>query len=54
MNIKASFRYNLTTTPGNDCRIEKAVELSPDDFFQLQIGPLQECCSLLTMIEYHN
>lgn len=42
MKIKASFRYNLTTTPGNDCRIEKAVELSPDDFFQLQIGPLQE------------
>ena len=42
MKIKASFRYNLTTTPGNDCRIQKAVELSPDDFFQLQIGPLQE------------
>ncbi len=42
MKIKASFRYNLTTTPGNDCRIEKAVELSPDDFFQMQIGPLQE------------
>lgn len=42
MKIKASFRYNLTTTPGNDCRIEKAVELSHDDFFQLQIGPLQE------------
>ena len=42
MKIKPSFRYNLTTTPGNDCRIQKAVELSPDDFFQLQIGPLQE------------
>lgn len=42
MKIKASFMYNLTTTPGNDCRIEKAVELSPDDFFKLQIGPLQE------------
>lgn len=42
MKIKASFRYNLTITPGNDCWIEKAVELSPDDFFQLQIGPLQE------------
>ena len=42
MKIKASFRYNLTTTPGNDCRIEKAVELSPDDFFQMQIGPLQK------------
>ena len=42
MKIKASFRYNLTTTPGDDCRIEKAVELSPDDFFQMQIGPLQK------------
>lgn len=42
MKIKAYFMYRLTNTPADDCRIEKAIELSPEDFHELQIGPMQE------------
>lgn len=42
MKINAYFMYRLTNTPADDCRIEKAIELSPEDFHELQIGPMQE------------
>lgn len=42
MKINAYFMYRLTNTPADDCRIEKAMELSPEDFHDLQIGPMQE------------
>lgn len=42
MKIRAEFMYRLTNFPADDCRIEKAIELSPEDFRKLQIGPMQE------------
>ena len=42
MKIRANFMHRLTSTPADDCRIERTVELSPEDFHRLQISPMQE------------
>lgn len=38
MKINAYFMYRLTNTPADDCRIEKAIELSPEDFHNAELS----------------